>query len=231
MDPKKQNAVIMGRKTWESIPEAFRPLPGRVNVVLSRQQDASYGDADSVVTAGSLQEGLEKLQGENIERVFVIGGGEVYKEAMASDDLIAIHVTIVESDDIECDTFMPPVDDSVFKVWSASEPRRDTPDGLRYSFVCYTRCDGIMEDDAVVQMLPPGVKKLHEEYQYLDMIQEIINEGVHRGDRTGTGTFSKFGKTMRFNLRHTFPLLTTKRVFWRGRSDAISFKCVDLLLL
>lgn len=52
--------------------------------------------------------------------------------------------------------------------------------------------------------------------QYLELVDDIMRTGSRRGDRTGTGTFSKFGCQMRFNLRHTFPLLTTKRVFWRG---------------
>jgi dihydrofolate reductase/thymidylate synthase len=53
--------------------------------------------------------------------------------------------------------------------------------------------------------------------QYLDLVRELIEEGVQRGDRTGTGTLSKFGVQMRFDLRHSFPLLTSKRVFWRGK--------------
>lgn len=56
-----------------------------------------------------------------------------------------------------------------------------------------------------------------EEMQYLRIVQDIINTGVKRGDRTGTGTLSKFGVQMRFSLRdNVLPLLTTKRVFWRG---------------
>jgi hypothetical protein len=52
--------------------------------------------------------------------------------------------------------------------------------------------------------------------QYLEMIEDVMANGVARGDRTGTGTLSRFGTSMRFNLRHSFPLLTSKRVFWRG---------------
>ena len=53
--------------------------------------------------------------------------------------------------------------------------------------------------------------------QYLNMVDNIIRNGVYKGDRTGTGTLSQFGCSMRYNLRHTFPLLTTKRTFWRGQ--------------
>lgn len=58
--------------------------------------------------------------------------------------------------------------------------------------------------------------------QYLDMVREVIATGHKREDRTGTGTLSRFGCQMRFNLRHSFPLLTTKRVFWRGEGCAVS---------
>ncbi|GLH06948.1 Thymidylate synthase [Gryllus bimaculatus] len=57
----------------------------------------------------------------------------------------------------------------------------------------------------------------HEEYQYLDQIERILECGARKDDRTGVGTYALFGAQMRYSLRNgTFPLLTTKRVFWRG---------------
>jgi dihydrofolate reductase/thymidylate synthase len=65
-------------------------------------------------------------------------------------------------------------------------------------------------------------KKKKKKKQYLDLVREIIADGAVRGDRTGTGTVSLFGKSMRFNLRGgVFPLLTTKRVFWRGVAEEL----------
>ena len=59
--------------------------------------------------------------------------------------------------------------------------------------------------------------KRHEEYQYLDLIQDILDKGIEQTDRTGTGTLAVFGRQLRFSLRDgQFPLLTTKRVFWSG---------------
>jgi len=63
---------------------------------------------------------------------------------------------------------------------------------------------------------------VHEEQQYLDLIREILDHGVNKGDRTGTGTISKFGAQMRFSLRDDqFPLLTTKRVLWRAVAEEL----------
>lgn len=62
----------------------------------------------------------------------------------------------------------------------------------------------------------------HDEYQYLDLIRKIMKHGKTREDRTGTGTISMFGAQMRFSLRDgIFPLLTTKRVFWRGMAEEL----------
>ena len=56
----------------------------------------------------------------------------------------------------------------------------------------------------------------HEELQYLNIIRDIIDSGTIKNDRTGVGTIGKFGEMMRFSLKDSFPLLTTKRVFWKG---------------
>lgn len=57
----------------------------------------------------------------------------------------------------------------------------------------------------------------HDEYQYLDLIKNVLDNGVEKNDRTGTGTFSVFGTQSRYSIRdQTMPLITTKRVFWRA---------------
>jgi dihydrofolate reductase / thymidylate synthase len=61
------------------------------------------------------------------------------------------------------------------------------------------------------------------------MVDDVIRTGSLKGDRTGTGTLSKFGTQMRFNLRHSFPLLTTKRTFWRGAPCSIIMCHADRL--
>lgn len=74
-----------------------------------------------------------------------------------------------------------------------------------------------------------------DERQYLHLIEEIISRGSKREDRTGVGTLSIFGAQMRFNLRNgTFPLLTTKRVFWRGIAEELLWfiqGCTDAKVL
>jgi len=95
------NAVIMGRKTWESIPEKFRPLPGRTNIVISRSPEKV--SADHVMK--DLDTALEYAY-ENCEKVFVIGGASIYKQAMKHPQLGELLMTYINFS-YECDTFFP----------------------------------------------------------------------------------------------------------------------------
>ncbi|GMM36773.1 dihydrofolate reductase [Saccharomycopsis crataegensis] len=116
------NAVIMGRKTWESIPEKFRPLPGRRNMVLSR----SYPDGDvqhtknphhhqattTTATTTTLFNSVESAiaycdQSVDINTIYIIGGAEIYNQAVNNQRVRQILLTEINSDQpVEMDTFL-----------------------------------------------------------------------------------------------------------------------------
>ena len=79
--------VVMGRRTWESFPARFRPLPGRRNIVVTRQEDWTDAGAER---AGSLEEALALASDGDPERIWVIGGGQLYREAIALADLLLV---------------------------------------------------------------------------------------------------------------------------------------------
>jgi dihydrofolate reductase len=97
-------AVVMGRKTYESIPERFRPLPGRRNLVLSRTPGLALEGAE---VFGSLDDALAACAGD--EECFVIGGGATYAEALPR--AARVYATEVEAD-VEGDTTFPVLDDA-----------------------------------------------------------------------------------------------------------------------
>lgn len=86
-----------------------------------------------------------------------------------------------------------------------------------------TKKKATMTEQIAEERLSENHQKPHAEQQYLDLIERIMREGVQRDDRTGTGTLSVFGATMRFDLSESFPLFTTKRVFWRGVVEELLF--------
>jgi dihydrofolate reductase len=100
----EQNVVIMGRKTFESIPEKFRPLPNRHNIIITRNQH--YDPGSSVVVAHSLEEAIIKAyEFPNYDNFFIIGGAQIYNEAFKHGLLMDIHLTQVKGD-FNCDTFI-----------------------------------------------------------------------------------------------------------------------------
>ena len=127
-DPSRKNAVIMGRKTWESLPVKFRPLPDRLNVVLSR--NAGF-EAREALIASTLERAMDVLEkNPNIENIFVIGGAQIYTYALHDPLCQRLFVTFVGGD-FACDALFPSIPNRFKEV-------RRTPvlsgSGLSYYF-------------------------------------------------------------------------------------------------
>jgi len=122
--------VIMGRKTWDSLPPKFRPLPGRRNVVVTRNAAWQAPGADA---APSLAAALALVAGA--DKAFVIGGGELYAAALPRADELVI--TEIDTAFDAADTHFPAFDRSVFAEVQRKEQR--SADGLRFAFVTYRR--------------------------------------------------------------------------------------------
>lgn len=121
--------VIMGRKTWESLPDSFRPLPRRLNIVVSRNY--SYR-APGAMLAGSLEEAIRRVGNE--QEVFVIGGEELYRQALPLAD--RLYLTEIEKD-FEGDAFFPEI---LPQEWvEASRKKQQGASELVFSFVTYKR--------------------------------------------------------------------------------------------
>ncbi|KAI1128534.1 dihydrofolate reductase [Nemania abortiva] len=108
------NAVIMGRKTWDSIPPKFRPLKGRLNIVISRSHveppTQGINTETEPVKVGSLEQAIQYLRSSSTTlptgKVFVIGGAQIYAAALQLKEARRVLLTRVMSD-FECDTFFP----------------------------------------------------------------------------------------------------------------------------
>ena len=123
--------VVMGRRTWESLPDRFRPLPGRGNVVITRNPDWSAQGADR---AGSIEDALSLLA--SAPRVFVIGGGEIYAAAMPfADELLLTEIDA----EVGGDTTFPKWDPGEFE--ETSRERHVAADGTPFAFVTYRRSE------------------------------------------------------------------------------------------
>ena len=124
--------VIMGRKTWDSLPAKFRPLPGRTNVVITRQPG---WQADGALTAGNLQSALALC--ESASDAWIIGGAQIY--AQAEPLAQRIEVTLINKT-FTGDAFAP----ALGPQWHQAQKQDHlSSTGLNFSFITYTRLKGI----------------------------------------------------------------------------------------
>ncbi|MCI2958309.1 dihydrofolate reductase [Agromyces atrinae] len=132
-DVTGQSSVIMGRRTWESIPPRFRPLPGRRNIVVSR----TAVDFAGAIAADSLESALDIAADDGGEVIWIIGGAQIYEQSIARADVL--EVTEIDAD-VEGDTAAPVVDTSWRLV--ATDPAtgwHTSRTGLTYRFLRYER--------------------------------------------------------------------------------------------
>lgn len=208
-----KNIVIMGRKTWESIPDTNRPLKNRINIILTN--DAGYQDTvkDKQDTYTTTWEHILQLitTGKGFGefcidnkcepgKLFLIGGNEIYKLALESQLVSHIYATEIYNFTGSYDTQLIKFNDSHHCYAS---PFLES-NSFQYRHIVYSLESG----------LAPHANR--EELNYLHLMKEIITDGATNNDRTGVGTMSLFGQMLKYNLRDTFPISTTKRLFFRA---------------
>jgi dihydrofolate reductase len=123
------HTVLMGRKTWESLPPRFRPLPGRRNIVVTRQGDYAAPGAE---VAGSLPAALALAAAD--ETVFVIGGAEIYAQALPLAD--SLEITQVDLEPAG-DAWFPPIPAAEWQ--ETARTAAVSQNGTGYAFVTYSR--------------------------------------------------------------------------------------------
>lgn len=192
------NVVIMGRKTFESLPKSVRPLPNRLNIVITSKVLID----GPIVTAKSLNEALKyckefaspKTSDDiklNLDGIFVCGGAALYAEAMRHPACKRVYIHRV-SGDYKCDVKVPELAGILSDNWSIEE-----------FYHGHSVCNRLNK----------------AEQNYLDLCNKIIEQGVVKPNRTGIHSYSLFAQTLRYPLSDCdvpiIPLFTSKRVSFK----------------
>ena len=133
MQTTSRHTVIMGRKNYDSIPEKFRPLPNRTNIVVTRQPDFA---APGCKVVHSLEKGIALAQTLNETEVFIIGGAEIYALGMPLTQ--KMYLTEIQAE-IAGDTHFPMVDKSVWTEVSRARHPIDPRHAFAFDFAVYDR--------------------------------------------------------------------------------------------
>ncbi len=129
--------VVMGRKTWDSLPERFRPLPGRANIVVTRQQGwQAAGAVVAPTLADAVSAARQAAERDGAARLFVIGGGQLFEQALPlADELVLTEIDA----DLPGNTRFPPWDRALFDELSRETHRSTGEPACTYAFVRYQR--------------------------------------------------------------------------------------------
>ena len=184
-----KNVIIMGKDTYLTLPDQYRPLPHRKNVVISSTlKEANHPNIKIYKDLTTALIDIGKWS--DIDKVYIGGGQRIYEEVITQYLYLCqkIYVSHIPEDYL-CDRFFPA---EVLKLCQAKLKHQY----LKFKIVVYK----------------PQLK--HQEYRYLDLITEVKTQGDYNNDRTGIGTYSLFGKQLEFDIRERIPAVTTKKLLY-----------------
>ena len=206
---RAQNAVIMGRRTWESLPKRYAPLKSRFNVVITRDYrkfEQQYGGPDTGVAAfpSLLQAHMWLQERGDIETQFIIGGRGLYVEALQKNWSNKLYLTNIP-EPYECDVFFPQIPSYYRQI---GEPRA-LDDG------------GGVEGSSVTCTTYHNFYGRHYEEQYLYKMRELLHKPVISG-RNGP-VYTDFQWNYQMDLQDGLPLFSTRKAFWKGICKELLF--------
>jgi dihydrofolate reductase len=126
--------VIMGRRTYESF---GKPLPGRLNIVISGNKDLAL--PEGVQVSDDINATLERLQNDNVEEAFIIGGGTIFKETLPLAD--RLYITRVHTVIPDADTFFPAIDHTHWKLVWEEDHNADDKHAYTFTFQKFERLE------------------------------------------------------------------------------------------
>ena len=196
------NAVIMGRKTYDSIGKA---LPDRLNIVLSH----NIKELPDCIVKSSLDDAIEYAKNEKVENIFIIGGESLYEEALKKDIVDMMYITRVRMlyDKKDFDTF--------FFFFLALTMDWIEADYLEKKYERFTYDENIENIMILYRYRTSDKRHNNVDNQYLELLNDIIENGNTKHTRAGE-TLSLFSKKLEFDLREGLPILTTKKVYSKG---------------
>ena len=234
------NIVVMGKNTWNSLPKKFRPLKDRINIVISNELYEKIDEEntfvyrnfkdfyESVITVGNNTSFTDNKNNDKhiINEIFIIGGSKLYNHVIEEYHINKLYLTEIvdktkNKKNLDSKVYFPEINIDDYHL--LSEKKIITK---KYSTCYYNISDKISCNFKVLQnksFVREDVKQEifeyfknsylnNEEYQYLDIMEDLLNNGDRRETRNAV-TFSKFGIKMEFDLKdNTIPILTTKRV-------------------
>tara|TARA_E500000178_G_C17014921_1_gene752445 strand:+ start:250 stop:1749 length:1500 start_codon:yes stop_codon:yes gene_type:complete len=218
------NMIVMGRNTFESMNS--KPLNGRFNCVISSKSKHlnsknNFPNLRFFPNISTLMNYSEEFQ-KSYHNMFICGGESIYKYFIDNNLLDSMIITHIDDDrNLENDTKFPIfnnfscISSQLHQEIPAKYIPKDEPIFLNYTINHYIPNYKIQNLCIDADNKSLEVDKSHDEYKYLDALSDIMKTGNLRKSRNSE-TISKFGVDLRFNISKSFPLLTTKKVYWNG---------------
>jgi len=133
METTQNHYVIMGRRNYDSIPHKFKPLPNRVNIIVTKQQNYT---ADDCIIKNNIEDALNYARANKQKEVFIIGGGQIYRQSLPLANKLYI-TEIKES--FEGDTYFPELKKAAWQEISRQNHPKDERHAHTFDFVVYQR--------------------------------------------------------------------------------------------